>query len=160
MRKRVSGFTLIELLVVIAIIGLLSAIVLASLNTARNKGKDAAIQEDVSQLQTLMELNYSDSGSYGALQIGWVPQSGACTGFTSGSYAAKAQQICNDIVNNAADPGWGAPGYKFYTGNSVGVQDYSIMVYLNDGKWYCAGSSGAKGEYTSYNVQPGCWNNP
>ncbi|MFM2330561.1 MAG: hypothetical protein RLZZ26_68 [Candidatus Parcubacteria bacterium] len=60
------GFTLIELLVVIAIIGILSAVVLASLSAARSKGSDAAIQSDLSTIQTQAEIWYgSNSNSYG-----------------------------------------------------------------------------------------------
>ncbi len=58
------GFTLIELLVVIAIIGILSSVVLASLNTARTKGRDAARISNVKSLETAMELYYNDNNGY------------------------------------------------------------------------------------------------
>jgi prepilin-type N-terminal cleavage/methylation domain-containing protein len=58
------GFTLIELLVVIAIIGILSSIVLASLNSARQKGRDARRVSDIKQLQLALELYYDANGHY------------------------------------------------------------------------------------------------
>jgi len=63
--NRISrGFTLIELLVVIAIIGILSSVVLASLNSARVKGRDARRISDVKQLQLALELYYDTNQSY------------------------------------------------------------------------------------------------
>jgi general secretion pathway protein G len=58
------GFTLIELLVVIAIIGILSSVVLASLNSARQKSRDARRIADIKQLQLALEL-FADSNSGG-----------------------------------------------------------------------------------------------
>lgn len=63
--KRASyGFTLIELLVVIAIIGLLSSIVLASLNSVRKKSRDAVRIRDFNEFQKALEMFYGAYGKY------------------------------------------------------------------------------------------------
>lgn len=63
-----KGFTLIELLVVIAIIGILASVVLASLNSARAKGADAAIKSSLNNARAQAELYYDNtSSSYAGL---------------------------------------------------------------------------------------------
>jgi len=62
--KKTQGFTLIELLVVIAIIGILSSVVLASLNTARNKGADAAIKSNLSNMRAQAAIYYDSYSKY------------------------------------------------------------------------------------------------
>ena len=65
-----SGFTLIELLVVIAIIGVLASIVLASLNNARRKSRDARRITDIKQIQLALELYFDgQSNTYPAASI-------------------------------------------------------------------------------------------
>jgi prepilin-type N-terminal cleavage/methylation domain-containing protein len=59
-----KGFTLIELLVVIAIIGLLSSVVLASMNSARKKSRDARRQQDLKSMQVALELFFDTAGGY------------------------------------------------------------------------------------------------
>ena len=59
-----KGFTLIELLIVIAIIGLLSTLAVVALGSARVKARDSKRLADLKQLQTALELYYTDKNEY------------------------------------------------------------------------------------------------
>lgn len=99
---RISGFTLVELLVVISIIGLLSSIVLTSVNSARSKARNVREKSDVKQIITALELarsnsptdQYPESAGGGA---GWscLKSSGNCW---RGIYPALPAQAVADLA--------------------------------------------------------------
>lgn len=62
-RKLQKGFTLIELLVVIAIIGILSSVVLVSLNTARSKARDSQRMANAQAITTAISVFALDQPS-------------------------------------------------------------------------------------------------
>ena len=92
--KKTRGFTLIELLVVISIIGMLSSLVLVSLSSARDKGKNGRIQEELISLRNQIELDRSND-SYASFPATNFPAFGSCA---NGSPSAQVQQIENDIM--------------------------------------------------------------
>lgn len=113
------GFTLIELLVVIAIIGLLSSVVLASLNGARKKGRDARRVSDLKQLQVALELYYSDNGAYPVLTTVNTTMAGFVTALTP-------LVTGGDVPNIPTDP------------NTTGIYYYKSTA---GGTFYCLGAT-------------------
>lgn len=54
--NRSKGFTLIELLVVIAIIGILTGVVITFVQSAKDRGRDATVKQQLGQLRSAMAL--------------------------------------------------------------------------------------------------------
>lgn len=91
--KKNRGFTLIELLVVIAIIGILAAIVLTSLGTAREKARNASAQASMSQMRAEAELGTNTSGQYVA---------DLCTASATGGLDDLTTAVENQLAGSVA----------------------------------------------------------
>lgn len=116
MLKGRKGFTLIELLVVIAIIGILSSIVLVSVNTARNKAKDTAVKGGMDQIRMAGEIGYDTDGNYSAVCTETGGASGNSTLSSTGDFGRIATNVqsndgniaptCNEDANSTAYAAW------------------------------------------------------
>ncbi len=108
-----KGFTLIELLVVIAIIGILSSVVLASMNTARKKARDARRQADLKSMQLALESFYDTNSAYPTV-----------TGEVAVATASLGGLVTGGFITVLAD-------------DPASAQDY---WYESDGTEYCIGA--------------------
>lgn len=132
------GFTLLELLVVIAIIGILTSVVLVSLNVAREGARDATRLAQIREIEKALQVFYLDNGFYPST----LCPSHQWTGFNSPAY--KDNTLCdlsNTNIGNLSTvlanyirspedpqgPPMGDAGY-LYRSNAAG-RDYCILLF-------------------------------
>ncbi|OGE74058.1 MAG: hypothetical protein A3I07_01240 [Candidatus Doudnabacteria bacterium RIFCSPLOWO2_02_FULL_42_9] len=126
-----KGFTLIELLVTVAIIGILAAVVLVNLNSARQKSRDARRLADIRQIITALEIFYNDNSGYPDTPIPATPSD-------TGPDPANGSPAWSTFLGtwpNAPVPPDGAPvcdgTNNLYTYSQVGGgQDYALTFCL------------------------------
>lgn len=139
--SRFRGFTLIELLVVISIIGMLSSVLLSSLNEARSKSRDARRSGDLYTIRTALELYYSDNGHYPIMATTWTSfdaPSYAGNAITNPSAATLAAALAPYLPSGMADPrrisantGLAAndAGYLYRSLSTVSGDSYCILFF-------------------------------
>ena len=144
MTKYKKGFTLIELLVVIAIIGILSSVVLSSLNSARDKGKNAAAKSELASIRSQSNLYFDDNNqSYG------VDSDTLCA--SSGLNLFNSTETNNvTTLIQAAESKAGSPAVCANSSTA-----YVVAIPLIGGENWCVDSTGYSGTTTLALGDPG-----
>ena len=129
MKNLKKGFTLIELLVVVAIIGILASVVLASLNTARAKGADAAIKANLANIRAQAEIVYD--------------------GNNPNSYLSPLPVCTNTTVAAALSAAGSSSGTTAVCNNIAGAWAASVALKTDNTKYWCVDSLGTSRQASS-----------
>lgn len=149
MLKQNKGFTLIELLVVIAIIGILASVVLASLNSARTKGSDAAIRANLANIRAQAALYYDTNNTFngsGSALTCSITSAGVVTGCL-GVFDTSTNGSRQGITAAASAAGATAFGAVTATGDAwaaaVPLKTTNVFSASSGTDYYCVDSAGA-----------------
>lgn len=137
--KNNRGFTLIELLVVISIISLLSSVIFVSLNSVRQKARNALRLETIHTFVNAFNLGLNDSNSFPIANSTWACITATCYGGWS-SYIDNSTVtafLASSLPNKPSDP-------------SDSIRGYGGFLYFNPATFF-----GVTGAWINYLMEPG-----
>lgn len=138
------GFTLIELLVVIAIIGILAAVVLASLNDARDGGLNASIQQSMASLRSQAEVYYNTTGGFAYDGLCSDP---AIVNLIDASLDVVGSDFATSTINTAAtNDSTVASNRKAQCVSNSSAYQVTVPLAGDDENFWCIDSEGNVGE--------------
>lgn len=154
MFKNRKSFTLVELLMVIAIIGILSAVVIVNLSSARTKAKDSRVKSDVLQAAPSVEAYFG--GNYDKTDLN-------CTSLNNLDLFPTAIACDNSSFVNSLDIRKKTIGKLAADANSIGGNfsiysygtGYFISAYLPSSL-----TSAPKSFFVDSKANTGTWNTP
>lgn len=132
MKNKSRGFTLLELLVVIAIVGLLTYVIVVSINSARIKSRNAKRVTDIHQIFNAFNLNADNLNVLNSIPSNqWVCIGSTCyEGWSSFTTPAALDAFLNPVLSSKPnDPKGGNRGYGGY----LFVRDFPGDVSSYDG---------------------------
>ena len=127
--NRSRGFTLVELMVVISIIGLLSSVILASLNITRYRAYDSRRFSDLRNVESAINAYFADNGVYPTTGSAWQSVCGSPFTVTAQNVVVPSIVAGKYIASIPVGPQMVAASlYDCYVYKSNGT-DYKFMDY-------------------------------
>lgn len=140
------GFTLIELLVVVAIIGILSSVVISSINQARSKARDTKRISDVRQIQNALEMYFADNGYYPEYTgLDYRCNTNLITASPAGKNSLAVLKSSGYIKEIPSDP-LNISSSTNYCYEYIGLGN--LTSYPTQSGWYCDGLRRTDYQYT------------
>lgn len=136
--KKQTGFTIVELLIVVVVIAILAAITIVAYNGIQNRANDSAVQSDLKQMATQVELYKADKGE--------LPR--------STDFQALPPSVTKSAYGVLWSNGAGSDYNMVYCSPSAGEDKYALVAASKSGQQFYYGTQG-NGKITLSNPSAG-----